>query len=125
MGDYTPVFKPGQALTFTAGADIVGRQHVEVTGDFTVSPAAAGSSTCVGQAGHDAPSGSRVTVHTPGRPVHEALAGSAVAAGDHVKVGATADRIVPFTEGTDPESARLGIALEGAAADATCRYQTV
>lgn len=124
MGDYTPVYKPGQAVTFTATAAVTGGQHVAVSGDMSVAPAAAGSAMCVGQAGHDAASGERVTVHLPGRPVHEATAGGTIAAGAGVKVGATAATVVAFVEGTDDEPARIGTALTGASADETCRYLT-
>ena len=41
MADYLPLFKPGQTVTFTASAEVLGGQAVEVTGDRSVGPAAA------------------------------------------------------------------------------------
>lgn len=121
MPNYTPRFKPGQAITFTASAAVTGGQPVEVTGDRTVGPAGAASVKYCGQAGHDAAAGEQVTVHTPGRPVHEALAAAAIAAGDHVMVAA-GSRVAKFTVGADPEPARIGLALNGAAAGQPCRF---
>lgn len=123
MGDFTPIHKPGHAVTFTASAAVAGGQLVEVTGDLTVGPAGAGSAKVVGQAGHDAASGARVTVHTPGRVVSEATAAATIAAGNPLK-SAAAGKVTPFTAGTDDHTLFLGIALTGAAADETCRFQS-
>lgn len=121
MVDYTPTHVPGHAVTFTASAAVTGGRLVEVSGDWTVAHAAAGSQKVVGTAGHDAAVGAQVTVHCPGRPIAEANTTAAVAAGDHLKASATG--VVPFV-GTDPEPARVGLALAAAAIGAPCSYQT-
>lgn len=82
MSDYLPKFKPGQAVTYTASANVTGGQVVEVTGDRTVGPAGAGSVKFVGVAAHDAKTGAPVTVFSGG--VQRPLASGAVDAGDNV-----------------------------------------
>lgn len=122
MGDYTPTHVPGHALTLVASTAITGGQPLEVTGDDQVGPAAAGTTKFVGHAGHDAAAGQRVTVHTPGRTVQECTAAAAITAGDSVQVGANAG-LAPLGEDA-PDAARIGLALRGAAAGQTCRYQS-
>ena len=122
MGDFTPIHKPGHALTLTASAAVVGGQQVEVSGNLPVAPAAAGSQTVIGQAGHDAAAGERVTVHAPGRTVTEATASGAVVAGDPLKAAATG-KVTKFVAGTDSHLAYLGVALSGATDGQACRYQ--
>ena len=51
MADYLPKFKPGQSVTFTASAEVIGGRLVVITGDRTVGPAGADSSAVVGVAG--------------------------------------------------------------------------
>lgn len=123
MGDYTPVYKPGQTITSTASAAITGGQLLEVSGDNTVAPAAAGSLKVVGQAGHDAAIGARVTIHAPGRPVCEATASGAIAAGDRLKAAA-AGKVAKYVDGTDAATLVVGVALAAAADTATVRYQS-
>lgn len=91
MSDYLPKFKPGQAVTYTASADITGGQVVKVTGDRTVAPATAGAVTFVGVAAHDAKTGAPVTVFSGG--IQRPLASGAVDAGDNV-VCAAAGKVV-------------------------------
>lgn len=114
MGDFTPRFKPGHAVTFTASAAVTGGQLVEVSGNMQVAPATAGSQKVVGQPGHDALAGEPVTVHTPGKTVTTAVASGAIAAGDPVKAAA-AGKVTKFVVGTDADLARFGTALEGVA----------
>lgn len=121
MSDFTPIHKPGQAITLTASVAVTGGQLLEVTGDLSVGPAAANSVKVVGQAGHDAAAGQRVTVHAPGSTVTEAETSAAVAAGASVKAAA-AGKVTTFVVGTDPEPARIGLALAAAAVGAQCRY---
>ena len=120
MPDFTPRFKPGHAVTFTASAAVTGGQLVEVTGNMTVGPAAPGSQKLVGQPGHDAPAGEPVTVHIPGKTITTAIASAAIAAGDPVKAAANG-QVAKFDAGTDPEPARFGLALEAAQANQSCR----
>lgn len=112
MADYLPKFKPGQAVTFTASADVTGGRLVAVTGNRTVGPAGADSAAVVGVASRDAKTGERVTVFTRAGGVHPLTASGAVVAG--VKVSsATAGKIQTIGSTTNP----IGIALEAAAAD--------
>lgn len=112
MVDYLPKFKPGQAVTFTASADVTGGRLVEVTGNRTVGPAAADAADVVGVAGFDAKSGETVTVYTRAGGVHALVANGAIAAG--VKVSAAAaGKIQTLGATTNP----VGLALEAASAD--------
>lgn len=109
MADYSPLFKPGSAITYSASAEVAGGQVVEVSGDRTVAPAAAGSLKVVGVAGFAAAVGDQVTVYSGG--VQRPVASGAVAAGD--RVAAAADgKVATATEGT------IGVALAAAADDA-------
>jgi hypothetical protein len=87
-----------------------------------VAAAGAGALTGVGVAGHDAASGQKVAVF-PFKCVHETLAGvGGVTAGNPLKVGATAGKLVLWVTGTDSAAAFIGIALTTAIADATLRW---
>lgn len=122
MSDYTPLHKPGQTISSTTSAAVTGGQLLEVTGNNTVGPAAAGSLKVVGQAAHDAPAGSSVTVHAPGRPVCVATAAATVTAGQRLKAAA-AGQVTPYVDGTDAVTLVVGLALTGAASGAAVRYQ--
>ncbi|WP_136036024.1 DUF2190 family protein [Microbacterium sp. K35] len=112
MADYLPKFKPGQAVTFTASADVTGGRLVAVTGNRTVGPAGADSAAVVGVAGFDAKAGERVTVFTRAGGVQQLTASGAIAAG--VKVSsAAAGKIQTIGATANP----IGLALEAAAAD--------
>lgn len=126
MVDYTPVYaESAQPITFTASTAVTGGQPVEVTGNMQVGPAAAGSVKCVGIAAFDCPAGQKVTVHTPRGNVEEVAVEAAVAAGDHLQVGASG-KVKKFTVGTDPEPARIGLCIQGqGTAGSVCRYLTV
>lgn len=111
MADYLPKFKPGQAVTFTVSADVIGGRLVASTGNRTVGPAGADSSAVVGVAGRDAKAGERVTVFTRAGGVQRLVASAAIAAG--VKVSsAAAGKIQTIGSTTNP----IGLALEAAAA---------
>ena len=63
MADHLPKFKPGQAVTFTAGGNITGGNVVEVgAADRTVVVAGAASVKALGTAGHDAQTGDKLVV---------------------------------------------------------------
>jgi hypothetical protein len=112
MADYLPKFKPGQAVTFTASADVTGGRLVAITGNRTVGPAGADSAAVVGVAGFDAKAGERVTVFTRAGGVQQLTASGAIAAG--VKVSsAAAGKIQTLGTTANP----IGLALEAAAAD--------
>lgn len=112
MVDYLPKFKPGQAVTFTASADVTGGRLVEVTGNRTVGPAGADSADVVGVAGFDAKTGDAVTVYTRAGGVHPLTASGAIVAG--AKVSSAADGKIQ-TVGTTENP--VGLALEAAATD--------
>lgn len=123
MPDFTPLYKPGQAFSSTTSAAVTGGQLLEVTGDNTVGPAAAGSLKVVGQAAHDAASGQPVTVHGPGRPITEVTASGAIAAGARVKAAA-AGQVAAYVDGTDAVTLVVGLALAAAGNGAPVRIQT-
>lgn len=108
MADHLPKFKPGQAVTFTAGGTITGGQVVEVgSADRTVVAASAASVKAIGTAGFDVQSGDLVTVFLAG-PVDTAVSAAAIALGAKVEAGA-AGTIQTATTGQV-----LGIALTAA-----------
>lgn len=85
MGQYLPLFRPGDTVTFTATAAVTGGQPVEVsTADRGVAPAAAASAKYVGVAGHDAATGETVTIEI-GKPIHELTASGAVTRGQKLE----------------------------------------
>lgn len=86
MGDYAPLFKPGQAVTSTASATITGGTLLIVTGTGTVGPGTAAAATWVGVAAQDAASGAPVGYFSGG--VQRILASGLVTAGDLVVAGA-------------------------------------
>lgn len=112
MADYLPKFKPGQAVTFTASADVTGGRLVAVTGVRTVGPAAADSGAVAGVAAFDAKTGESVTVYTRAGGVHPLVASGAIAAAAKVS-SAAAGKIQTVGSTTNP----IGLALETAAAD--------
>lgn len=108
MADYSPLFKPGAAVTYSVSADVTAGQVVELTGDRAVAPAGADSARVVGVAAFDAKVGDHVTVHDGG--VQRPYASGTIAVGD--KVAAAADgKVVTAGEAVNV----LGIALAGAA----------
>ena len=110
MTAYLPKFQPGQAVTHTASADVVGGRLVEVTGDRRVAHAAAASAKVVGVAGFDVKANDSVTTYSGG--VQRLVAASAVTAG--VRVAAAADgKIAPVTA-SEPA---IGITLEAGSAE--------
>lgn len=112
MVDYLPKFKPGQAVTFTASADVTGGRLVEVTGNRTVGPAGADSAKVVGVAAFDVKSGDAVTVYTRAGGVHPVTASGAIAAGAKI-ASAAAGKVQTIASLNNP----VGLALEAAAAD--------
>lgn len=110
MSDYTPKFKPGQAVTFAASADITGGRVVEISGDREIATSAADSAKAFGIAGFDANTGDNVTVFIGG--VQRPIAGGVIAAGAKVTTDATG-KVVALGAGTNP----IGRALQAATAD--------
>jgi hypothetical protein len=85
MGQYLPLFRPGDTVTFAATSAVTGGQPVEVgSADRSVAPAAAASVKYVGIAGHDAAAGEDVTVEI-GKPIHELTASGAVTRGQRLE----------------------------------------
>lgn len=112
MGAYLPKHVPGEAVTFTASAAIIGGRLVVATGDRTAGPAGADAANVVGVAGYDASTGDTVTVYTRAGGVQRLTAAGAIAAGAKVASAAAgkAQTIGSLTNA-------IGIALEAAAAD--------
>jgi hypothetical protein len=107
MADYIPVFKPGQDITLTAGAAIVGGELVAVSGANTVTKTSAATGAWLGVATQDAASGAKVGVTSGG--VQELIASAAIAVGD-VLVPAANGRVAPIGAGTN-YSQVVGVAL--------------
>lgn len=111
MADYSPLFKPGAAVTYSVSADVTASQVVELTGDRAVGPAGADSARVVGIAAFDAKVGEDVTVHDGG--VQRPVAAGAIAAGD--KVAAAADgKVATLGDATNPVGIALAAAADGA-----------
>lgn len=109
MGQYLPLFRPGQTVSFNVTAPVTGGQLVQVGAtDRSVAPAVAASTSVVGVAGHDAAIGDKVTVEV-GKPVHELTASGAVTRGQRVETAANG-RVRTLAAGS-----AYGIALTSAA----------
>ena len=108
MADYSPLFKPGAAITYSVSADVTAGQVVELTGDRAVGPAGADSAKVVGIAAFDAVVGDHVTVHSGG--VQRPYAAGAIAVGDKV-ASAASGKVATAGEAVNV----LGIALAAAA----------
>lgn len=113
MTDYTPIFKPGTEITFTASADITAGQTLVVTGAQTVGPAGGVSAAYAGVAAADAKSGEKVVAIGPA--AHELISTGTVNAGDLVTTTA-AGKVAAV--GADPAAGTdIGVALAAAAAN--------
>lgn len=122
MADYIPVFKPGEDLTMTAGATIVGGRLVAVSAANTVTETSAATAAWLGVATQDAASGARVGVTSGG--VQELIVNAAVAVGD-VLIPAATGRVAPIGAGTNYAQV-VGIALTAqSTAGQTCRARLV
>lgn len=110
MADYIPKFAPGDAVTFTASADVIGGRVVEVSGNRTVAPGTAASTKAVGVAARDAKANEQVLVYLPNGAIQRVAAAAAITAGAHVE-SAAAGKVQTRTTGTD-----LGLALTAATA---------
>jgi hypothetical protein len=117
VADYAPIYRPGEAVPFTAGGTITGGDVVVLSAaggtqsNGTVVSASAASNAVVGVAAFDAASGARVTVHRGG--VQEVISAAAITAPAPVKSAATG-RVTPYTDGTDPAGQLIGLALTSA-----------
>lgn len=111
MADYLPLFTPGAAVTFAAGANVTGGRLAAVAGDRIAVHATADSAKVVGVFAHDATEGDNVAVYSGG--VQRPLASGAINAGD--RVAAAADGTVSTT-GTNKIGTALAAAADGALA---------
>lgn len=110
---YLPLFRPGNTVTFEVSAAVTAGQVVQVGAvDMSVAPAAAGSTSVVGVAGHDAAVGDRVTVEI-GAPIHELTASGAVALGAQLEAAAAGAVRTADEEGS-PVFLALTSATDGA-----------
>lgn len=107
MADYIPVFKPGQDLTMTAGADVVGGELVFVSAANAVQKTSGATAAWLGVATTDAASGAKVGVTSGG--VQDLIASAAIAVGD-VLIPAANGRVAPIGAGTNYAQV-VGIAL--------------
>lgn len=109
MPDYLPKFKPGEAITRTASAAVVGGQLVTVAG----TPCGGNAPDWLGVASQDAAAGALFGVYCDG--VQRLVTAAAIPASSPVKTAA-AGQIVAFVAGTDSPDLKVGLALEAAAA---------
>ena len=112
MAQYLPIFRPGDTVTCIATSDIIGGQPVQVgsnNSERSVEPAAAGSESYVGVAGHNASTGDRVTVEI-GKTIHLLTAVGSIARGALVEAAAGGVSAVDSETGGSP----FGIALTAA-----------
>lgn len=132
MSDYAPIFQPGDAITLTASATIVGGNTVAVSGSSTVAPAiTASAAKTIGVAAFDAAANSLVTVFGRG-PVHETVAAGAITAGDQVVAGSVAGTVSSLAAAAgnttaDINNARtvLGVALTTAVDTAKVQWMEI
>lgn len=117
MADYVPIYSPGVRQTHSTSAAVTGGTLVSVSGDGTVATMAAAGPGMVGVAGHDAGSGTRLTVFTGG--VAELVTANTVTAGNTLEAAA-GGTVTPHTNGTNDINI-VGIALTSAASGAKCR----
>lgn len=108
MGDYSPLYLPGKAITKACSADVTGGLPVYVSGSGTVANAAAAANIPVGVAAFDAKSGENVTFFGRGT-VHRLMASGTVTAGETVEAAA-AGEVATHTIGTN-DARIFGIAL--------------
>jgi hypothetical protein len=109
MSDYLPLYLPGNAVTGTASAAIVGGKAVKVSGDGTIATAAAAADLIIGVAGFDvAASGDKVTYFARGT-IHRLTAAGGITAGQVVE-GAAAGAVATHTQGTNDVRV-FGVAL--------------
>lgn len=109
---YTPRFKPGEAVTFRASADVTEGRLVALTGPYAVGPAGADSAAVVGVAAATVVAGEAVTVYTRAGGVQKLVASGAIAAAAKVS-SAAAGKIQTLGSTTNP----IGLALQAATAD--------
>lgn len=113
--NYLPIHRPGDTVTFSVSAAVTAGQVVQVGAvDLSVAPAAAGSTSIVGVAAHDAGIGDKLTVEV-GKVIHELSASGAIARGARVESAASGK---VKTLGTAPA---FGIALNSAVDGAAVR----
>lgn len=104
----------GEALSFTASADITAGQVVKLDGDQSVTPADTGGETAIGIATQTVATGDTLTVLGNSARVRYTAAG-AVSAGDPLTVDATTNNGEVGTASTTGDSV-IGYALESAGA---------
>lgn len=112
MADYLPKYRPGEAVTFAASADVTGGRLVSLTAPNSVGPSGADSAAVIGVAGFDAKTGENVTVYTRAGGVQRLTASGAIAAGAKVSAAATG-KVQTVGSTTNP----IGLALQVATSD--------
>lgn len=115
-GQYLPLFRPGDTVTFDVTAAVEAGDLLEVGDtDRSVAPAAAETLTYVGVAGHSAAVGDKVTVEV-GRPIHEFIAAGAVTRGDLV-AAAGGKTVATAADASTATGLALTSAVDGAAVE--------
>ena len=115
MSQYLPIFRPGDTVTCIATSDITGGQPVQVgtnNSERSVEPAAAGSASYVGIAGHDAATGDRVTIEV-GKTIHLLTAVGQIVRGALVEAAEGGVRAIDEETGGQPFGLALVAANDG------------
>lgn len=118
MAEYTPVFKPGQAITGTLSGTVSAGRLVAVSGNATIATAGAASTAVVGVAGFDGVSTDNITYYAGG--IQTCVASGAITAGSPVIAGAAGTVVA---SATPPAGQQVGVALTTAADTANVRVQ--
>lgn len=126
MADYQPIFTGGaEPFTATTSAAVTGGRVLMVSGNGTVSHAAADSAIAVGVAAHDAGSGAKVTVWPLDGCIHELEATGAITAAGGVNTDA-AGQVKASGTGIPTQAAAgalIGTALTTAAGSPTLKLR--
>jgi hypothetical protein len=119
MGDYTPIYTPGQTINGMTSTAVVGGNLLAVSATGTVGVAGAASAAVVGTAAQDAATGTLVAYYTGG--VQELIASGTVTAGQTVE-SAAAGTVATHTGGTNDLNV-VGVALTTATTGNKVRIQ--
>lgn len=119
MGEYTPIYTPGQSVNGTLSTAVVGGNLVAVSATGTIGVAGAASYAVVGVASNDGAIGAVIAYFTGG--VQELVASGTVTAGQTVE-SAAAGQVATHTDGTADGKA-VGVALTTATTGNKVRVQ--
>ncbi len=123
MPDYTPIHSGG-AIPFTsqASSDVTGGRFVAISGNNTVAPAGAASTTLAGIAAHDALANTKVTVWPLKGVTHQITSTGTIAAGDGIASGAAGVAATVAIATASAAGTLAGRAINGATGGSEVRF---